>query len=275
MKTRNAKWFFALVLLVAVATVKAAPTIGDTDAKLVAHSVSLSSPADSHSADQVRLISGTCDSALANIATDFLKPPADFKNLAVLPPGTKSLPAVPAALFMGLTGFICVSLVRDRKVWLAVATTILWAGQVGFTALPQAASHLISRTQIGQNSQQQNYSSVLKGRSSRLRSDIEGTEYIGLLHYLEGIPATVRNTQACPERSRGNAIRNLALERSEGTKYEQRTTNYAPQFAIIGQLFYLPQVTNCLVKIAKQLTCFSPASIFESLPRGPPQISLS
>jgi len=272
-KTRNAKWFFALVLLVAVATAKAAPTIGDTDAKFVAHSVSLSCPADSHSADQVRLISGTCDSALANIATDFLKPPADFTNLAVLPPGTKSLPAVPAALFMGLTGFICVSLVRDRKVWLAVATTILWAGQVGITALPQKCRVCIAH-HVNKRWAVPTLPSIGE-QASRLRSDNENTEYIGLLHYLEGIPATVRNTQACPERSRGNAIRNLALERSEGTKYEQRTTNYAPQFAIIGQLPYLPQVTNCLATIAKQFTCFSPASIFESLPRGPPQISLS
>jgi len=225
-KTRNAIWFFALVLLVAVAGAKAAPTIGDTDAKFVAHSVSLSCPADSQSADQVRLTNGTCDSALANIATDLLKPPADFKNLAALPPGTKSLPAVPAALFMGLTGFICVSLVRDRKVWLAALTALLWIGQLSITTLPRFVSFV----------KREAYSVHCAANSE------QRTAY------------------------RLNEIRN--------TKYELRTTNYelrTTNIAALNTVFlYLIRALNCLAFEVRQFTCFSPAFIFESIPRGPP-----
>lgn len=226
MKTRNAKLFFALILLLAVARAKAAPTIADTDAKLVAHSVSQSCPADSHLADQVRLVNGTCDSALANIATDLLKPPADFKNLAVLPPGTKSLPAVPAALFMGLTGFMCVSLVRDRKVWLAGLTALLWIGQLSITTLPRFVSFV----------KREAYS-VHCAANSEQRTAY--TLYV------------IRNTQ-----------------------YELRTTNHKPQttnITAINEVFsYLIPQAICLAEIARQITCFSPAFIFESIPRGPP-----
>ena len=267
MLSRNSKWLLVLLSLVAIATTKAAPTIDNSDSKLTAQPVSpasdlvvsssalsspqkgLSNPADNLSVDETGLLSNTGNSALADIAAEFLKPPADFTNSSALPPGTRPLPAVPAALFMGLTGFLCVTLVRDRKFWLTAVTFILWAGQTGIAALPQAASHLVGRKQIGQFSQQQSYSLALQEQSSRLRSELEGTEYIGLLHHLEGIP-TLHHTPY--------AIRY--------TIYAIRDTHYA----IRTQFPYLISAFICLTYDVRQFVCFSPAFIFDNLSRGPP-----
>jgi hypothetical protein len=245
--SRNIKWLVALMSLVTGATLHAAPTIGDSNAKI---SQALLSYSDRGKAcdSEVSLLSGTADTALAKVAVDILKPPAGFINPSALPPGARPLPAVPAALFMGLTGFLCVTLVRDRKAWLAGIAFLLWAGQTGFAALPQAVSHLIERRQFSRYSQQQYRNSALQERTSRLRSDLEGTEYISLLHHLEGIPTKIRNTK--------NDIRH--------TIYEAHIV-----------FSYLIRAFNCLPLEVRRFFCFSPAFIFESIPRGPPKLVLT
>jgi len=260
--SRNIKWLVVLMSLVTAATVSAAPTIDNSDPKLTVRIVSpapdlvvsLSNPTDIPSNNKVILYDGFLDSALARIAADILKPPADFTNSSALPPGTRPLPAVPAALFMGLTGFLCVTLVRDRKVWLAGITFLLWAGQVGITALPQKcrvciAHHLNKRWAVPTLPS-------LGEQFSRLRCELEGTEYIGLLRYLQGIPTTPQNS---------NRIT---------TNYKQRITNYeqrTPNIAVINTVYsYLLQAFICLSYEVRQFTCFSPAFIFNSIPRGPP-----
>ncbi len=57
-------------------------------------------------------------------AADFLEPPA----APVAMPSSAyplSLPAVPKSMLMVVLGFLCVSLVHDRKLWLAVVASIL------------------------------------------------------------------------------------------------------------------------------------------------------
>jgi hypothetical protein len=261
--SRNAKWLVVLMSLVTATTVVAAPTVGDCEAKLIAPVVPQASSTDNPFADEPSLFKSSRDSALADIAAELLKPPADFTSFSALPPGTRPLPAVPAALFMCLTGFVCVSLVRDRKVWLAAITFLLWAGQTGIAALPQAASHLVSRKLLGQYSHKQIYGSALVGRASRLRCDLEGTEYIGLLHHLEGIPTKIRNTKyeilpSSPSLCSG-------VNSAKG-----RNTNQSPNFAIAILSSYVIPANICLTRKVRQSVSFSPAFIFESMPRGPP-----
>jgi hypothetical protein len=256
--TRNAKWLFALVLLVVAATVEAAPSIGSADAKVVALAVSPTSYTESSAVDEVELLISTNNPALSHIAADLLKPPAELTSRTALPSGIKPLPAVPAALFMALTGFLCVTLVRDRKVWLAIVTTLLWAGQVGITALPQKcrvciAHHLNKRWPVP-------ILPSLGERISRLRSELEGTGYIGLLHHLEGIPDAKRNT---------------ILDSRFSMLDEYRVSNIkhtSPQFAsAISRTCFIP-VLNCLSYEVRQFICFSPAFIFNSIPRSPPLV---
>ena len=57
----------------------------------------------------------------------------------------RTLPPIPRPFFMVLTGFICISLVRDRRAWLTCLASLMWLGQVGLSSLPQFADHLRSK----------------------------------------------------------------------------------------------------------------------------------
>ena len=228
-----------LSLLVASASI-AAPTVSDYNRDVAAPTLSLISDASHIESYEINQIGEPTNSHLASVAAEFLKPPA-ATDLQALSISAKSLPAVPGALFLGLTGFLCVSLVKDRRVWLAALAGLLWLGQAGFAALPQLASHLCSKKQIQQQSatggQSLTYVSQLEG-SFRLRSDIEGTQYISVLHHLAGIP---------------NPGKILA--------------------AIIFESYNFNLLLKCSAVRTEQIVSFSPAFIFARLARGPPNLT--
>jgi hypothetical protein len=233
--------FMAILLSVATAA-NAAPTATD----------GIITPAVQVTLDTPAVIVPTNEAVepitkLANLGKEFLQPPANFAGLDdTRGNNVKFLPAVPAAVLMALSGFLCVSLVRDRRVWLAALTGLLWAGQTGIQALPQLALRL----SCGNHSQQQ-YSAELAypyylKNSNRLRSDIEGTQYIGLLRHLAGIPdAKTRYLH----------------------KYTYSSTSHP---AIVLARSGLSPLIACLAPKVEQCVCFSPAFIFANLARGPP-----
>jgi hypothetical protein len=225
-----------LSILVASAAI-AAPTVSDYNRDVAAPTLSLSADIDSTQTCEINQIGEPANSHLASVAAEFLKPPA-ATDLQALSISAKSLPAVPGALFLGLTGFLCVSLVKDRRVWLAALAGLLWLGQAGFAALPQLASHLCSKKQIQQQSPASlTYVSELEG-SFRLRSDLKGTQYIGVLRHLAGIP---------------NPGKILA--------------------AIIFESYNFNLLLKCSAVRTEQIVSFSPAFIFARLARGPPERS--
>jgi hypothetical protein len=154
---------------------------------------------------------------------------------------------------MVAAGFACISLVRDRKVWLAALAGLLWAGQAGMQALPQLASQLSANVR---GTEQQRAAGLAYPfrveESSRLRSDIEGTQYIGLLRHLAGIPDA-----AVP-----------FVHNREFTQANDKSR--ASVSAIIPFSSSLIAAAKCPALNAEHFTCFSPASVFETLPRGPP-----
>ncbi len=192
-------------------------------------------------------------SNLSQAAAEFLKPPQTFTSSPTVPVGARSLPAVPGALLMGLTGFLCVSLVKDRRFWLAAFTGLLWAGQTGIQALPHLALHFRDRSRIEQQYYPE-FTYQYNLENSRLRSDVEGTQYIGLLHHLAGIP--------------DGTIHSFS-HKSGQTQDEFR----APQFAIWGLFSYTITATKCLAAKVEQIISFSPAFIFDNLARGPPKLA--
>ena len=216
----------------------AAPTISKSN--VVVSVVSPSSDAHIPVVSDVTCTIESGDSHLAGVAAEFLKPPPAFTGSPALPAGAKSLPAVPGALLMVLTGFLCVSLVKDRKVWLAALAGLLWLGQAGIQAVPQLALRLSHRNHTEQQlSAELTYPYYLE--NSRLRNDIDGTQYIGLLRHLAGIP--------------------------------QGTMSFLSPSAIISERYSLNLLLNCLTLRVEQFICFSPAFIFENLPRGPPLLA--
>jgi len=236
---KRSRWVVVLLSLLVLTAANAAPTISKSN--VVVSVVSPGSDAHISSVPEVTQIAEPSDSHLARVAAEFLKPPAAFTGSPALPVGAKSLPAVPGALLMVLTGFICVSLVKDRKVWLAALAGLLWLGQAGIQAVPQLALRLSHRNHTEQQlSAELTYPYYLEN-SNRLRSDIEGTQYIGLLHHLAGIP--------------------------------QATNSFPSPSAIISERYSLNSLLNCLTLRVEQFICFSPAFIFENLPRGPPLLA--
>ena len=254
----NKKLLIILLSLALATTVSASPTMSDCNKSIAAGVVSPASDAQARYVPETSQITELFNSHLAAIGAEILKPPAEFFTYSPHL-GAKTLPPVPAALFMVLTGFLCVSLVKDRKVWLAALAGLLWVGQAGIQVIPQLAAHISSTKHIHQKS---SANIALLHRVEdlcRLRSDIEGTQYIGLLHHLAGIP----NSISCV----GSHVPLVAHKSSARTK-----SNLAvPQFAITHFSSLLIHSAICLAPRAEQYICFSPAFIFENLPRGPPK----
>ncbi len=205
---------------------------------------------------------------LATVAGELLKPPAASTSLPASPLAAKPLPPLPAAFFLVFTGFLCVSLVKDRKVWLAAFAGLLWLTHAGFTTLPKFASHIISKKQIQQSPANLTYVSQLDG-SFRPRSELQGSEYIGLLRHLAGIPDTTMPLPLSPS---------LRAKRSNLTslpnRFEPAQSKYKfrlPQFAINLFIPHLIRPFNCLASRAEQILPYLPAFPFLRLARGPPQ----
>ena len=116
---------------------------------------------------------------LIEIGKEISEPPVAVANSTKSSQfGVRSLPAIPATFFMVLTGFLCVSLVRDRKIWRTAAFGVLYLGAAGINAVPQ----LLSSDENIKTKQ-----AAPKGVISELRNfirpqcDAQGTRYIGLL----------------------------------------------------------------------------------------------
>ncbi len=265
---KNNKLLVILLSLVVTTAISAAPTMSDWNKHFVAAAVSPASDAHVTYVPETSQITVPSNSHLAAIGKEILKPPADFTDSPPL--GAKSLPPVPAALFMVLTGFLCVSLVKDRKVWLAVLVGLLWAGQAGFHAIPQLAAH-ISKKNIQRKSYFNTATLHQLEESCRLRSNIEGTQYIGLLRHLAGIPD---GTISLPLPTFLTSLRaqrsNLNTSREYFVFARTKSNAGSPQFAITHFSSLLNPATICQAPRAGQYICFSPAFIFQQLPRGPP-----
>jgi len=194
-----------------------------------------------------------CDQ-MSELAKALLQPSfSDSRTMA-----RRHLPAVPPALMMVLTGFMCVSLIRDRKVWLAVLAGLLWAGQTGINTLPELASRLSRRVHNAQPVDETLVASYLLRDGYYPESYSEQTRYVGLLHHLEGIP----------QETKPFTIKRISLTRFYPGASGCHTR--ASQHAIVSVLSSLSTTYNCLVRPTRQFVCFTPAFIFCQLPRGPP-----
>jgi hypothetical protein len=98
---------------------------------------------------------------------------------------TKSLPAVPAAILLVLTGFCCVSAVRDRKVWLAALAGILWLSQ---GSLPNVIKTPSTRIRPNGHFIASSFLIQAEAKIDHLPVSMESSEYLGLLYHRPGVP---------------------------------------------------------------------------------------
>lgn len=149
-----------LVLLstVLVTVTNASPTANDSDERSAVCGVSLAPDVcDRAFFCSTGEIAEATSLNFGHLADGLLAPPAVYA--AGSPSfGVKSLPAVPKTLLMVVTGFLCVSLVKDRRVWLSVVAALLWLGQAGLTTLPQLAWHLLGKKHVPRHAYQNIYS---------------------------------------------------------------------------------------------------------------------
>ena len=280
---KNNKLLIILLLLVTATATKAGPTMSNYNENFAAGAVSPTSEAHISFVHKTSHIIEPSNAHLANIGLELLKPPADITDSA--PVGAKILPPIPAALFMVLTGFLWVSLVKDRRFWLAALAGLLLAGQAGFHAIPQLAAYMNSQKHIQRKTPDNTACLYGVEDCRRLRSDIEGTQYIGLLHHLAAIPAgtmslllpaSLPSLQAqrvfSPERSRRGS--NLIAPRKRVVSARTKSSAGALQFAITHFSFLLNPAVICPAARAEQYIHFSPASTFAQPARGPPETDL-
>ncbi len=130
---KNSILLIIFVSLIVATAVSAAPTISYCD------NFTANSPSpNAHILDisKTNKTNELYNSAMAAIGTEFLNLPAAFTDS--LSAGTRTLHPH-AVFFMALTGLLCVSLVIDRKLWLASLTAPQRSGQNGFHSTPQLA----------------------------------------------------------------------------------------------------------------------------------------
>lgn len=256
-----------LTSLLVVTSASAAPTIGGCSDRCCIGPVSAGQDVDAQFLPEFSASAQQCDSHLAGIAAEMFGPPAGFADSpASASTDAKSLPAVPGALLMVVVGFICVSLARDHGVWLTAMASVLSSGQAGLIALPQLASRVCSRVQIERDCPSNAGSTRGVRESCRLRSHVEGTQYVGLLRHLAGIPQGPVSLLALSSVTRAAWLREHAIRTSK--RYG------LGESAVPEPSYCFMQAADCLTGNAEQHACFSPAFIFGNLARGPPSCTL-
>ena len=244
--------FVGVVILFAASAANAYPTIiSDSPARVT--SSSANSDIDISACN---LGSSVVNNRMAELAGVLLRPPST-DNLATLG-GNQYLPAVPSAVLMVLTGFLCVSLIRDRRTWVAVLAGLLWVGQTGINALPELTSRMSRKVYNSRLIEPTLLAAYPLGGDYYLESFSEQTRYTGLLHHLEGIPGQTSVFT-------NNRLLLTRLYLSTANK-DMR----ASQHAIVMVLSSLNTLCDCLVRPTRQFICFTPAFIFSNLSRGPP-----
>ena len=291
------KGMVLLLLLLGTAIVYAAPTVSDFAEDGVVFAESAGSYVYPRYRPEKDNNTGLFKSHLASISEEFNKPPVRYGKSTATAIVVKTLPPAPGTLLMVLVGFLCVSLVKDRRIWLATLSGLLWAGQAGISLLPQLALNVSGRALSEKQSSSHYISRLYEPKHpNRLRSDIEGTRYVGLLRHLAGIPND--ETSSMPlvkmlhklkqDQGRislsfcrrtccsGKSVQSFCCSRTLIQDNFQNTLRYykkAPHFAITAISSCLNHAIHCLIPGTGQLNYFTTAFINASLARGPPDFN--
>ena len=243
-----------MLLLLAASAVRASPTI------ISDSSIPIASRLTDDATDIDSCVPGSIEfsSQISELSRTLLLPP-QANNQTTQEGNNHYIPVLPPAIGMVLMGFICVSLFRDRKAWLAVIAFLFAAGQTGITALPEL-SRLCRKVHNCQPIEPTLAELYSPGDGFYPANYSEQIRYTGLLHHLAGIPkqtSVFTNKRISP----GRLYRGMGFN------------TRASQHAIVPALSSLNTAYDCLVRPTRQFVCFTPAFIFSCLSRGPPMPS--
>ncbi len=181
-----------------------------------------------------------------------------------------TLPAVPAAISMTLCGFLCISFVRDRRAWLAMAAGILWLGQTGMNAVPELTHRICSRITTSASSPTSLDRPDIVFSSDSITGNAQSIRFIGLLRKLEGIPDHNLGVLSIDTQSIQAAADNFDNAGRQPTCARKHSTS-SPALALRDCRHNTLIV--CPVTASGHFIVFSPAFIFQNLSRGPPILS--
>ena len=198
----------------------------------------------------------SADWQLENIGrqiTDPARTPSPFQETHTC--NTTTLPTVPAAISMTLCGFLCISFVRDRRAWLAMAAGMLWLGQTGIQAVPELTHRICSRITTSTSSpiglDRPDNASILLDLSfppkCRIGNDIQRVSSVAVAGNCENA-----GRQYTSARKHNISLRAFASQTNQTARY-----------------------TACPVRASGHFIVFSPAFIFQNLSRGPPPIKMN
>lgn len=260
MITRRARERFCVAVVLCAAAcacaVQTAETVGTGKACLAPASAQGASAFDSAVGD-ASVFSSTSEARFADIGRQVLDPAryshplSDSANTHA-----RTLPAVPAAIVMTLFGFLCVSITRDRRAWLALAGGLIWLGQAGVETVPQLAQRIRARS-IRQSTV--NRLSFCHTMAEQPAGCDEQIIYVGLLHKLAGIP--------------DHAFATNSSDGAKAGRHARPTDGRCPAPAMARLDAWANIVNECPASATGHIMVFSPAFIFANLSRGPPAVA--
>jgi hypothetical protein len=258
----------AIVLSLCVGAAALPTVIGDVDASfVVANAVDT---VDSTAPVVAGFIEPAC-SELVDAGRVLCQPFDVFGGSTASRNNIRKLPAVPGAVLLGLMGFLCVTLTRDRKTYLAILIAMISLGQQGIYAVPELAARFGYAGHIVKHSlETKSHNGYLPniafwGRGSEERN------FFGLLRRLAAVPGHHTNTFTNASQGENKRFKDgLLLLEEAGPFYTSKRA--------IPSVPAVPSIQSSLTPLvefpAERFThtiLFSPAFTFTRLARGPPR----
>ncbi len=177
---------------------------------------------------------------------------------------------------MGLVGFLCVSLVRDRKVWASAFILIFVLGQFGVHALPRLSARLV----LNKLSLKKTITAVVHPLhvidSSNAGELVANRHYIGLLHRLAGSPedAGLEKNHSYPGEPLLRCAEGFLSALGVGQTNYQKTNSTLSHSFITNGGEYPADLVQLLAGREQEIDLvFSPAFIFSNISRAPPRFN--
>ena len=257
----------AIVLSLCVGAAASPTVIEDVDTSFV-----VASAADvvNSAAPDIAIFIEPARSELADAGRILCRPFNVFGDSTASQNNIRKLPAVPGAVLLGLIGFLCVTLVRDRKTYLAILIAMVSLSQQGMCAVPELAVRFGHAGDVVKHSLEAKSHNVYLPNITFWERDSEERKFFGLLRRLAAVPGHTHIfaniSQGGNKRFKGGL---LLLEEAGPFCTSKRAIPSVPA---------VPSIQPILDPFAKfpaerftHTISFSPAFTFTRLARGPPR----
>lgn len=218
-------------------------------------------------------VSQTCNSN-ASFRVDLWKPSVILpKTISQRTTHTKTLPALPGAVFMVLLGAGCIVFFRERRTLATVLAGIFLLSQYGIKTLPKLSARLSPSKLFSHISAQDDSSSYQTVESNHPAGRSDSIPFIGLLHRLAGssdCDGSFNYEQGGINLSNWFGRQNFYVSKKENV----RTHLLSAPISLQSQTAILRPTRISLKERSISFSVFSPAFIFDILSRGPPLYNL-